>query len=605
MRRKISSFAICFAAAGLAAPAPAFCSPPQRRPSVLLVILDSVRADRTSPYGYFKSATPALNKLAEQGIVFENAYANSNWTGASFASILTGKRPFSHGLVGVFDSLSQDARTIQSVLSQNGYKTAAFLAGVTGAPDYGLTRGFGHVIAAGGDPMSRQVSAAIEWEKELPQEKDFFILIHGNDVHYPYHCSSADAVNNGEFPEVNGDFIGYYNGFPGWNLSQLDPSKWKEALSYKGNAHFLSAVSAAYDLCVSLEDGDILVLLRGLEAGSGRPLLVIITADHGENFGEHGRLGHGQDFFEPLVRVPLLIRFPDGRGGRRIPAIAEHVDLLPTICAAAGVACPAGLDGKDLAEVEKETDKPRKWAAAGGGNKNSHSADRIQSAAFSENGKKIMLVVGKWQLYDLAADPGETRDIAKERPDEFLKLASGYLAFSGAGRLVKAAMPEESGEDCFWRKAASSIGKSSGTASCEQARFEASALIRAYKLDAAEKKLAESNCPPADVLKDGETLKLLRKAFAGRSAMFRSGYKFSARPGLWKMMKNGFSVIYSGEAGLLCENDKGQPVTDPGCVPPAEAMLNCIEHHRFRDKEESEPRNRNLREALRKAGYIP
>ncbi len=351
-------------------------------------------------------------------------------------------------------------------------------------------------------------------------------------------------MNDGGSPEVNGEFIRYYNGFPGWDRSRIDPVKWKDALSYRKNASFLVAVSAAYDLCVSREDDAVSALLKGLEDLSGRPLLVIVTSDHGTLLGEHGLLGHGRHYFEPLARVPLLMRFPDGRSPRRVPDIAEHADLLPTICAVAGTSCPGGLDGRDLSAAPGGTDRSG-WAAAGdiGGS----SRTVIRTAAFSENGKKLTLGVRRWRLYDLAADPGETKDIAKERPEEFLRLASGYLAVSGAGKLIRAAMPEGKGEDCFWRGTGAPI----------------------------------------------------------QPAWSRQDYKFSARPGLWKMTKGGFSAVYSEGGGLVCENEKGLVVTDPECLAPAMAMLNCVEHHRFGDKETDEARGRNIRDALKKAGYVP
>ncbi len=176
MRRKIKYrlAALCLAAAGLGAATPAFCASQPRRPSVVLVILDAVRADRTSPYGYTRSSGTGLGKLAGEASVFENAYANSNWTGASVASILTGRRPFSHGLVSRINTLSEEIPTIQSVLALNGYETAAFFTGLPGEAAYGLSRGFGHIVASEGErPLSRHVAAALEWEKTLPPGKIF------------------------------------------------------------------------------------------------------------------------------------------------------------------------------------------------------------------------------------------------------------------------------------------------------------------------------------------------------------------------------------------------------------------------------------------------
>lgn len=603
MRLRISCFIICFisGASGLAAPAP--CAAQTRRPSVVLVILDAVRADHTSPYGYSKSVTPALSALAEQASVFENAYSNSNWTGSSFASILTGKRPFAHGMVGSLEKLSPETPTIQSVLSRNGYETSFFFSGLSGAPEYGNGRGAGHVVAAEDRiPMSRQVASAIKWARELPAEKDYFILLHGNDAHAPYHCSSSATTGNGEFPELDGEFLGYYHGAPGWDLRLLDPEKWKRALALRENAAFLSSVSKAYDLCISREDQDLAVFLHGLETGSGRPLLVIVTADHGELLGEHGVIGHGRHYYEQVVRVPLLVRFPDGRKPGRIRELTEHVDLLPTICAATGVACPNGLDGKALSAGAGNADKSGRWAAAGDTKESLRTI--IQSAAFTENGSKIILRNHRWQLFNLSSDPGETKDLAKESPVEFLKLAAGYLAFSGADKLIKAGMPDGKEGNCFLRRKAPPVARSTGTLSCQQARLETSMLARAGDFEGAAVSLKASQCPQAVVLKDYETLELLRQAAPPARAAARGGYKLSALPGSWKVEKDDFFVTYSAESGLICENG-GHSVTVPACVPTAEALLNCVEYYRFRKKEKNEADTLNLREALKTAGYLP
>ncbi|OGR41434.1 MAG: hypothetical protein A2X35_10525 [Elusimicrobia bacterium GWA2_61_42] len=533
---------MCLAAAGLLVAAPVLRAAPPRRPSVVLVILDAVRADRTSPYGYDKAATPALGALAARSFVFENAYANSNWTGASFASILTGLRPFAHGLVGRLNTLSQENPTIQSLLAQNGYETAAFFTGLPGEAAYGLSRGFSHVAASEGErPFSRQVADALEWKNKLAPGEDFFILLHGNDAHYPYRCSPDQRTSDGDFPEINREFIRDFNAAPDGGPDQPAVKDQKGALAYRENPAFLSAVSDAYDQCVSREDTAVAALLHGLEAPPSRPVLVIVTADHGTYLGEHGLLGHGRHYFEQVARVPLLIRFPDGRKARRIRPAAEHADLLPTICAAAGIGCPRELDGQDLSSAFESPEKPRQWAAAGDVGDGPGSV--IRSAAFSRNGKKLVLSGRRWRLYDLAADPGETADITRQRPEVFLDLAAGYLAFSGAAPVIRnSALAKALGDNC---------------------------------------------------LKDGG---------AGPG---RQEFKLRPGPGVWKMTGRGFSAAYGGEKGFRCEDEKGRPVAGPGCAAPAMALLNCVERHRFADREKSGAEADKLQEALKKAGYVP
>ncbi|MCM2268376.1 MAG: sulfatase [Elusimicrobiales bacterium] len=415
-----------------------------QRPDILLVVLDSVRADRTSPYGYAPAATPALAELAAEGSVFENAYANSNWTAPSLATILTGLRPFSHGLVGRLDSLAPGIPTAQALLSRAGYETAVFFTGLPGEDAYGLTRGFKSVVSAEGDrPMKQHADAALNWAAGLPPEKNFFILLHGNDAHYPYRCASGTAAAQA-FPEVDSEFVRYFSTRSQADVPEQDLAKFKKAAAYRGNAAFLSRVSAAYDRCISRQDEALKGLLRGLNA-SGRPLLTIVTSDHGEMLGEHDLLGHGMGFFEPLVRVPLLLRFPGGPASVREAGLAEHADILPTVCAAAGLGCPSGLDGRNLAAPAPE--RPRRWAAAGHLRKTERPL--ALSAAFSQGKKKLVRNRANWQLYDLAADPRENVNLAAARPGEFFSMAASYLEFTGAGPVLARQPPEAKNGNCF------------------------------------------------------------------------------------------------------------------------------------------------------------
>jgi arylsulfatase A-like enzyme len=598
LRTKPLLFA-AFLAALLVPAAQAGAETAPRRPSVVMVILDSVRADRTSPYGYVDSATPALSGLAEHAVVFENAYSNSNWTGAAIASILTGRRPFSHGLVGLFDHLPEGTTTLQSVLSRGGYETAASFSGLPAEPKYGLVSGFGRLLVPK-NPflMSSQVEAALEWEKGLPPEKDFFMLIHSDDTHWPYHCRPRPGSPAVELPKVDEEFISYYDdGFPAWDFNKLSPEKWRRALDYRKDPGFLPALSEAYDLCVSQADGALAELLDGLAAQKERPLLVIVTADHGELLGDHGLIGHGRNFFEPLSRVPLVIAFPGMKGALRRAALAEHVDLLPTVCGAAGLRCPAGLDGKKLAPAPDDAGAREKWAAAAGGSRT------VITSAFMDGRKKLMRVNMNWKLFDLAADPGEESDISEKEPAEFLRMAEGYLAVSGAKDLVRA-VPAPAGDITGCLKPPVSRDYPPGASQCERARVDALVQARERNFAAAAATLEGSGCPPATIAADTDSLKLVEQVIVSSPRHFYQSYKFSAAPGLWKVEKDGISVSYDPENGLECRGPGDRPLVAKECVVPAAALLICVDEHRFPDKRADAARGHYIEDALRKAGYI-
>ncbi|HCC49266.1 MAG TPA: hypothetical protein DEQ38_14295 [Elusimicrobia bacterium] len=587
------------AALCLAAALPAVCgAAPARRPSVVLVIYDTVRADRTSPYGYAASATPALGKFAAGAVVFEKAYANSNWTGSSFATILTGRRLFSHGLAGFLDSPAADIPSMPALLSAGGYETAAFFSGLPGEAGYSFGRGFGRFAAVSSTcPFSYQVAAALEWKKSLPPEKDFFLAVHGLDVHSPRNCAGGDVEKGPGMPPMDAAFLDYFNDSPGRDLARLDPQSWKQVLAYKRDPAFLARLSRDYDRCVSQLDRGLGSLLRALEEEKDRPLLIIVTSDHGQLLGEHGRLGHVSTVYEQLVRVPLLVRFPGG-AGRREAAVAEHADLLPTVCAAAGIPCPDGLDGQNLAAPGGKNWKTAGWVTASASGPPG-SVRQVRHAAFYDGTKKLARHGPRWELFDLAADPGETADLAEARPADFLRLASGYLAISGAEKITAGTVYAEGAENCSRPDLRPEAAPPASP--CGRAAAAASRLAGNLDFEGAAAELKSSGCPEPELLRYREALRLLRAALLARGVRPYEGYTFSAAPGLWKTAKDGYSAAFGPAGGLRCEVD-GRPSSAPGCVPPAAALLDCLEKYRFDGA--AAPEKSGLEQALKKAGYI-
>lgn len=576
-----ASLALCQQAAPAAGQA--------RRPSVVLVVLDSVRADRV---GGADSLTPSLDAFAGRAAVFSNAYAGSNWTGGSFATMLTGRTTFEHGLLGLRDRLPPELPTIQSVLSSAGYAAAAFPSGIAAA--FGFGRGFS-AEAAGedGTPMAERTRDALAWAGSLPPEKDFFLLLHGNDAHRPYVCPPG-AARPAALRDLGLDFFSYYNNSvpDSLDIDKLDAARWKKVLALRGDRDFLEALTGSYDKCVSQLDEAAGQLLAGLNK-SGRPLLVIFTADHGEFLGKRGRLDHGWAFYDAVARVPLLISFPGGKA-RRETALASHLDLLPTVCAAAGVSCPAGLPGRDLGAPPPPG--PLKWGASSGASIN--SLTKATNSAYLENGLKLFMIGRRWQLFDLAADPGERNDLSASRPGDFLRLGGAYLAYSRAARII--ASERFSGGTCFPPAAAAAPRE--GASPCELARAEAYGLAKKGYGKAAAGRLDSSGCPGPDLARDREMVLLLGDAFSAQRPEPYADIGFRSAPGLWSAAAGGYTVSYAGE-GLRCESS-GRPAGGAGCVRPAAALLSCIEKYRFAGKPGEDPASGRLGEALRRAGYV-
>jgi arylsulfatase A-like enzyme len=275
-------------------------------PSILLVTLDTTRADRIGAYGRDGARTPTLDRLARQGILFERAIAPTPITLPSHASILTGVYPTAHGVSdnAVF-RLTPEARLVSEVLAERGWRTAAFVGGLVLHPHFGLDQGFEvyHAPQPAREPMrepyverpaNEVVDDALTWLSELAAGERFFVWLHFFDPHMPY-----------EPP-------------PAWREPSVHP--------YEGEIAFCDA-----------QLGRLLEALE--EAGRARNLLVAVTADHGESLGEHGEETHGVFIYQATLHVPLILSGePVARArGQRVGHAVSIVDLPATLLALAGI----------------------------------------------------------------------------------------------------------------------------------------------------------------------------------------------------------------------------------------------------------------------------
>jgi|CXWL01.1.fsa_nt_gi arylsulfatase A-like enzyme/Flp pilus assembly protein TadD len=351
-------------------------------PDVLLITIDTLRADRLGFAGDTGAATPVLDRLAAAGRVFTDAHAHSVVTLPSHTNILTGQYPFQHGVrENSGFRLAGSVPTLATLLQAAGYRTAAFVAAFPLDSRFGLDRGFEvyddhfpkgsrpneFVLAERrGDEMVRL--AETWWRAHRGERR--FLWLHLFDPHAPY-----------DPPE------------PFASRFRDDP--------YRGE--------------VAATDAYLAPLLEPFLAGREPPALVIVTADHGEALGEHGELTHGLFAYEPTLKVPLVLwghGVPKGRDGRA----ARHVDLLPTVLAAAGVAKPPGvrLPGRSLlAPAEMSGDSyfeslsaalNRGWAPLTGLIRDGRKAIRLPLP----------------ELYDLERDPAEATNLAPGAGTELL-----------------------------------------------------------------------------------------------------------------------------------------------------------------------------------------
>lgn len=434
-----------------------FASPSRARLpcNVLFIVLDAVRADHLSGYGYPRQTSPHLDRLARRGVRFANATANSSWTHASIPTILTSRYPSTHQVNLIASGLPASIPTLPQVLKQEGMATAMFSGNTFVSPAFGFGRGvdlfvygqplvaeqliLGHVIGriTVTQPLIRgvvkeglkllnrlspQVSAATDeqisarelnqaffsWLNEtLPQR--FFAYLHYMEPHAPYNppepYRTLFLANPEEAPAQ------------GVNVPQV--------LGILPFAHGEPRSAQARQRVIDLYDGEIRLLddalgelFDGLER---RRILedtaIIVTADHGEEFFDHGGWQHGHSLYQELLHVPLILSFP-----RRVPmhrvvdTRVSHVDVMPTILALCGIDPGLSVEGKSLLPLFEGHDDqlPERDAYSelyhGGASARALIRGPYKVIA-SEHGSERHLA-----LYDVHRDAGETRDLSAQMP---------------------------------------------------------------------------------------------------------------------------------------------------------------------------------------------
>ncbi len=397
------------------------CGSPPRPRNLLVITLDTMRADRLPPYGFSGVVTPALDRLAAEGALFEQSFAAAPLTLPSHATLFTGMYP---PRLGVRDNtgapLSADFQTLAEVLGARGLTTGAFVASAVLAPRRGLDQGFGtYSMGASpgcpGSPRARRpaddvVSEAVTWLADH-DSAPFFVWIHLYDTHRPYQLPDDYA------------------------RSYADP----------------------YAAAIAFEDAQIARLISHLEA---RDLLddtlMVVAGDHGESLGEHGEDSHGMFIYQEAVRVPLIMRGP-GVVPRRVSAPVRLVDVMPTILDMFGVGTPpmdglsltrllAGADEGSSREVYAESLYPQRfgWASL-----RSLRADRYK-----------VIDAPRPELFDLESDPYEQRNLFESKPSVAAGMLTRLRSFdSERGRSVDAA-PDV---DRAFAERLASLGYVSGT----------------------------------------------------------------------------------------------------------------------------------------------
>ncbi len=392
--------------------------------TVLIFLVDALRADHLSVYGYARPTSPQLAQFSATAERFDDALAVTSWTKPTVATILTGLPPEGHGAGLHLSPLRPEAPYLPELFRAAGYRTVAVSASPNVNAALGFARGFDEFdylppagdLSAPANAVLEKMAAAL---KRVPSALPVFLYVHILEPHTPY-------LPPVEFNRFNTPGLIVPAGF---DLTPLGLPFAPPAILQNRRDRYDGEVLAADDAF-----GGALALLRA--AGRSENALVIFVADHGEEFGEHDGLEHGETLYPEVLRIPLLIRWPDGRAAGAVnSAPVSQLDLAPTLRAAAGL--PASSNGSGF---------PLQSAAPAG---------RRRYASLLDGDAVESLRDGRWelqwihraghfpgkatlQLYDLAADPDELHDLADKFPAR-AALMRGQLRSAAPARAAKVA----------------------------------------------------------------------------------------------------------------------------------------------------------------------
>jgi arylsulfatase A-like enzyme len=415
-------------------------------PNLVLVSVDTLRADHLSAYGYPAETSPHLDRWArESAVTFRNVVAQAPSTLPSHASLFTGLGPFRHG--AVFRPLPASLDTLAEILRERGYTTLARTGGGYLHPRYGLHQGFDSYqywlsLHERDKELEEGMNTALGW-LEAYRKRPFFLFLHTYEVHGPYR------VRQPFFSRLNGerkapDGLVWLVANPplpesGFRATRPDyyRVRGQNPSDKAGERVGPDTARALYDSSVAYVDSQLGILLDRLsDLDLMERTVVVVTSDHGESFGEHGISGHGYLYDDNLL-VPLLMSLPDGQGaGQVVESQVRSLDILPTLLESLDIEIPEGLEGASLMPLIRGEDvsvDPLAWSYAG--NSNHGVALRVANRVkYIFNDTAWSPVQGSEEFYELQTDPGEMdpgaldqneRELYRERVRDEIE---GYLA---------------------------------------------------------------------------------------------------------------------------------------------------------------------------------
>lgn len=424
-----------------------------RKPNVIFIMVDTLRADRLGAYGNTGGFTPVMDALAAEGVLFERCQSAASWTLPSIASVFTGYYPSVHKAIDYKEvdknrmdlkagkdilvaALADSFATLPEILFDNGYETAACVMNPFIQAEFGFGQGFhfffGGVLENGaGNEGSRANEQAFAWldgKTAAPRDaaKPFFLYLHYMDCHGPYDAPArlvdpllaaveADTAKQPLSAAAQDALLPR-------NYLRRTPPVGSDPTRYDRLHMYREYWMAGYNACVQEQDEYIAALIAGLkERGLWEDALVVLVSDHGESFAEHLYWEHGLEQYQTTLHVPLVVRWPKiVPAGKRVGGTVRTMDLTPTLLEMLGISKePSFAQGVSLVKAMRgapDAPKPLVYSEAA-------KRDDIEIEVVVEGDWKLIVstirangeLAKPVELYDLKSDPGETSNVAEAK----------------------------------------------------------------------------------------------------------------------------------------------------------------------------------------------
>ncbi len=388
--------------------------PAQKRPNIILIVIDTLRTDHVGCCGCQRNTTPNIDKLASQGLLFKNALVASPWTVPSVASILTSQYPSVLGITDRITVVDDSFPTLPEMLKRHGYATHGIISTVMLSENLGFNKGFDgydESPSAGHSQISSPhvTQRALSFLRQSP-EQPFFLLLYYFDPHYNYVLHNS------------------YDYFPGYKgplkSNQTITELWqmRQRLSENDIRYLLSL----YDSEITFTDYHVgKLLLRLKQMGLYDNSIIILTADHGEEFMERGWIGHTITLYQELIRVPLIMKLP-GFKPRTITQPVGLIDIVPTICKYLALDAGASLEGTALIDRSESQLRARPLFSEtfNPQSRRAEAPDKLALRSVVQANRKLVCdyVNGSAELFDLSKDARETNDLSAAQPDQKARL---------------------------------------------------------------------------------------------------------------------------------------------------------------------------------------